>query len=139
MKITIRPIPGEADYDNALAEIEGLMDALPGTREGARLDVLVTLVEAYEERHWPIDAPDPIAAIRARMEQRGLRQKDLEPLIGTRGRVSEVLSGKRSLTLPMIRRLSAELDLSADILVQPHRPARAARPSTGKVRRRAAG
>jgi HTH-type transcriptional regulator / antitoxin HigA len=118
MEITIRPIHDEADYEVALAEIDSLMDAMPGTPEGDRLDVLVTLVGAYEARHWAIAAPDPIEAIRIRMEQKNLRQRDLEPMIGSRGRVSEVLSRKRSLTLPMIRRLSRELDLPADVLIQ---------------------
>jgi HTH-type transcriptional regulator / antitoxin HigA len=118
MEITVRTIENEADYEAALAEVEELMDAEPGTPEGARLDVLVTLIEAYEARHWSIDAPDPIEAIRVRMEQRNLRQRDLEPMIGSRGRVSEVLSRKRALTLPMIRKLARGLDLRADILIQ---------------------
>jgi HTH-type transcriptional regulator / antitoxin HigA len=118
MEITIRPIHDEEDYEAALAEVDSLMDAVPGTLEGDRLDVLVTLIEAYEARHWAIDAPDPIEAIRIRMEQKNLRQRDLEPMIGSRGRVSEVLSRKRSLTLPMIRRLARGLDLRADVLIQ---------------------
>jgi HTH-type transcriptional regulator/antitoxin HigA len=118
MEITVRPIHDEDDYEAALAEVDALMDATPGTPEGDRLDVLVTLVEAYEARHWAIDAPDPIDAIRIRMEQKNLRQRDLEPMIGSRGRVSEVLARKRALTLPMIRRLSKGLDLRADVLIQ---------------------
>ncbi|HEX6746106.1 MAG TPA: transcriptional regulator [Longimicrobium sp.] len=118
MQMTIRPIHTEADYDAALAEVDTLMDAVPGTLEGDRLDVLVTLIQAYEARHWAIDAPDPIEAIRVRMEQKHLRPRDLEAMIGSRGRVSEVLSRKRALTLPMIRRLSKGLDLSAEILIQ---------------------
>lgn len=118
MEITVRLVRTEADYDAALAEVDTLMDAEPGTPEGDRLDVLVTLIEAYEARHWAIESPDPIEAIRVRMEQKGLRQRDLEPLIGSRGRVSEVLSRKRALTLPMIRRLSQGLDLPADVLIQ---------------------
>ncbi|HVG45038.1 MAG TPA: helix-turn-helix domain-containing protein [Longimicrobium sp.] len=118
MEISVRPIRTEEDYDAALAEVDGLMDAMPGTAEGDRLDVLVTLIEAYEAKHWAIDAPDPIEAIRVRMEQKNLRNRDLEPMIGSRGRVSEVLSGKRALTLPMIRRLSKGLDLSPDVLIQ---------------------
>lgn len=123
MEIKVRPIRNEEDYEAALAEIDRLMDSMPGTRNGDRLDVLVTLVEAYEARHWPIEAPDPIEAIRVRMEQKQLRQRDLEPMIGSRGRVSEVLSRKRALTLPMIRRLSKGLDLGADVLIQEVRPA----------------
>lgn len=118
MEITIRPIHNEEDYEAALAEVDSLMDAVPETLEGDRLDVLVTLIEAYEARHWAIEAPDPIEAIRTRMEQKKLRQRDLEPMIGSRGRVSEVLSRKRSLTLPMIRRLARGLDLPADVLIQ---------------------
>ncbi|HEU0076570.1 MAG TPA: helix-turn-helix domain-containing protein [Longimicrobiaceae bacterium] len=118
MEITVRPIHDEDDYDAALTEVDALMDATPGTPEGDRLDVLVTLIEAYEARHWAIDAPDPIDAIRIRMEQKNLRQRDLEPMIGSRGRVSEVLARKRALTLPMIRRLSKGLDLRADVLIQ---------------------
>jgi len=118
MEISVRPIRTEADYDAALAEADGLMEAMPGTPEGDRLDVLTTLIEAYEARHWAIEAPHPLDAIRIRMQQRDLRNRDLEPMIGSRGRVSEVLSGKRALTLPMIRRLAEGLDLPADILIQ---------------------
>lgn len=118
MDITVRPIRNEADYEAALAEVDSLMDASPGTPEGDRLDVLVTLIEAYEARHWAVDPPDPIEAIRVRMEQKNLRQRDLVPMIGSRGRVSEVLSRKRPLTLPMIRRLSEGLGLRADVLIQ---------------------
>lgn len=132
MEITIRPIHDEEDYDAALAEVDALMDAAPGTREGDRLDVLVTLIEAYEARHWKIDAPDPIEAIRVRMKQKRLRQRDLEPMIGSRGRVSEILSRKRSLTLPMIRRLSKGLDLPADILIQEVPVTRKRRPAARK-------
>jgi HTH-type transcriptional regulator/antitoxin HigA len=141
MEIRVRPIRSEADYEAALAEIDRLMDAVPGTRNGERLDVLVTLVEAYEARHWPIDAPDPIDAIRVRMEQKQLRRTDLEPMIGSRGRVSEVLSRKRALTLPMIRRLSEGLDLGADVLIQEIRPAsrRKRPPMKRAARRRKAG
>jgi HTH-type transcriptional regulator/antitoxin HigA len=126
MEISVRPIRTEDDYDAVLAEVDALMDAVPGTAEGDRLDVLVTLIEAYEARHWAIDAPDPIEAIRIRMQQKNLRNRDLEPMIGSRGRVSEVLSGKRALTLPMIRRISKGLDLPTDILIQEINPSRAA-------------
>jgi HTH-type transcriptional regulator/antitoxin HigA len=125
MEITVRPIRSQEDYEAALSAIDALMDASPGTAEGDRLDVLVTLVEAYEDRHWPIDTPDPVDAIRIRMEQKNLRRRDLEPMIGSRARVSEILSRKRALTLPMIRRLSEGLDLDAAILIReaprPHR------------------
>jgi HTH-type transcriptional regulator/antitoxin HigA len=118
MTLAIHPIRTEADYEAALSRVESLMDAQFGTPEGDHLDVLVTLIEAYEARHWPIPAPDPIEAIRVRMEQRNLSSRDLEPMIGSRGRVSEVLSRKRALTLPMIRRLAKGLDLPADVLIQ---------------------
>ena len=118
MTLTIHPIRTEADYEAALSQVEALMDAQFGTPEGDHLDVLVTLIEAYEARHWPVPAPDPIEAIRVRMEQRNLSSRDLEPMIGPRGRVSEVLSRKRALTLPMIRRLAKGLDLPADVLIQ---------------------
>jgi HTH-type transcriptional regulator/antitoxin HigA len=118
MSVTVRPIRNERDYDAALADIDLLMDAKRGTADGDHLDVLVTLVEAYERRRWAIDAPDPIDAIRIRMEQLGMRQRDLAPLIGSTGRVSEVLSRKRPLTLPMIRRLSVALGIRADVLIR---------------------
>ncbi len=113
----IRPIRSEKDHDEALARIDELMSAKAGTAEGDELDVLVTLVCAYEEKHFPMDAPDPLMAIQFRMEQQGLTRKDLEPMIGSRARVSEVLTGKRRLTLPMIRRVRDGLGISADVLV----------------------
>ena len=112
-----RPIRTEADHRAALAEIEGLMHAGAGTSEGDRLDILATLVEAWEAKHIPIAAPDPITAIEFMMGQKGLSRRDLEPAIGGRGRVSEVLNRKRALTLPMIRSLSVLLDLPADLLI----------------------
>ena len=118
MEIKVRPIHNEKDYEAAPSEVDALMDAIPGTPEGDRLDVWTTLIEAYEARYWAIEAPEPIEAIRTRMEQKHLGQRDLEPMIGSRGRVSEVLSGKRALTLPMIRRLSKGLDLPADVLIR---------------------
>ncbi len=95
------------------------MGAKAGSPEDEELDVLVTLVGAYEEQHFPMDPPDPVMAIQFRMEQQGLTRKDLEPMIGSRARVSEVLSGKRRLTLPMIRRVRDGLGISADVLVGP--------------------
>ena len=112
------PIRTEADCDLALALIDGLMGAAPGTREGDDLEVLVTLVEAYEAEHWPMEAPDPISAIEHVMEARGFRQKDLAALIGSQPRASEVLNRQRPLTLAMIRALSAEWNLPADLLVR---------------------
>ena len=114
----IKPIRTEVDYDRALAEIDGLMGAAPGTPEGDDLEVLTTLVEAYEAEHWPMEAPDPIAAIEHVMEARGLRQKDLAALIGSQPRASEVLNRQRPLTLAMIRALSAEWNLPAEVLVR---------------------
>jgi len=119
MRIT--PIKTEADYEAALADIDGLMDAEPDTPRGDRLDVLVTLVEAYEERVWRIDPPDPIEAIKLRMEQRGLTRNDLRRILGPSGRVSEVLSRKRPLSVAMMRRLHAELDIPAESFMQPMR------------------
>jgi HTH-type transcriptional regulator / antitoxin HigA len=116
----IRPIRTKADYRAALKEVERLWDADPGTPDGDRVDVLVTLIEAYETTHYPIPAPDPIAAIEFMMQQKGLTRRDLEPAIGSRGRVSEVLTRKRPLTLPMVRELSALLQIPAEVLIQPY-------------------
>lgn len=114
----IRPIKTEADHQAALAEVERLWGAAPGSPAADRLDVLATLIEAYEEGHHPIYPPDPVDAILFRMEQQNLRRRDLEPYIGPRGRVSEILNRTRSLTLPMIRRLHDELGIPADVLIQ---------------------
>jgi HTH-type transcriptional regulator/antitoxin HigA len=116
----IRPVKTEADYEAALAEIEALFEADPGTAEGDRLEVLTTLVEAYEDAHYPIPYPDPIEAIRYHMESRGLVRRDLEPYLGSRARVSEILGRKRPLSLAMIRRLNKELGIPADILIEPY-------------------
>jgi HTH-type transcriptional regulator/antitoxin HigA len=114
----IKPIKSDRDYRRALKEIDRLMSARPNTPDGDRLDVLTTLAQAWEAKHHPIDPPDPVAAIRFVMEQRGLTRGDLEPLIGSRARVAEVLNGKRRLTLPMIRRLHASLGIPADALIR---------------------
>jgi HTH-type transcriptional regulator/antitoxin HigA len=116
----IRPIKTEADYETALAEIEALFEAEPGTPAGDRLEVLTTLVEAYEDEHYSIPTPDPIEAIRYYMESRGLVRRDLEPYIGSRARVSEVLNRKRPLSLTMIRRLNKGLGIPADVLIKPY-------------------
>ncbi len=97
-----------------------------GTRDGDRLDILATLIDAYEAQHYPMDPPDPIEAIKFRMEQQGLTRKDLEPLIGTRTRVAEVLNRKRSLSIAMIRRLHDRLGISAEVLIRPSRHSMAA-------------
>jgi HTH-type transcriptional regulator/antitoxin HigA len=116
----IRPIRTESEYQAALTEIERLFDAAPGTPEADRLEVLTTLVEAYEEQHFHIPAPDPVEAIRYYMEARGLSHRDLEPYLGSHARVAEVLDRKRPLSLAMIRRLHAGLGISADVLIQPY-------------------
>jgi len=115
----IRPIRSEADYDAALANIERMMDAKSGTQAGDRLDILVTLVEAYEDKHWQIDPPDPIEAIKLRMAQRGLTRRDLAHVLGSKSRVSEVLSRKRPLTLAMHQRLPREWGIPAESLIRP--------------------
>ena len=115
----IQPIRTESDYKAALRQISTLMEAdpEPGTPEGDRLDILATLVQAYEARHCPIGAPDPVDAIKFRMEQSGLTVKDLEPIIGRSNRVYEVLNRKRPLTLAMIRRLHRSLGIPAEVLI----------------------
>jgi len=114
----IKPIRTEADYEAALAEVERLWGAEPGTPDGDRFEVLFTLVEAYEEKQYPILPPDPVEAIKYYMDSRGLDRRDLEQYIGPSGRVSEVLSRKRPLTLAMIRKLNAGLGIPAEILIQ---------------------
>jgi HTH-type transcriptional regulator/antitoxin HigA len=123
MRPDLKPIRSEADYDDALREVERLWGANGGTPEGDCLDVLATLIDAYEAEHHPMDTPDPVEAIRFRMEQQGLTRKDLEPLIGTRTRVAEVLNRRRSLSIGMIRRLHDRLGISADVLIRPSRGA----------------
>ena len=113
----IHPIRSEKDYERAVARIGRLISAAPETAEGEELDVLATLVDAYEAKHYVIDAPDPVVAIQFRMEQQGLTRKDLEPMIGSRARVSEILNRKRNLTLEMVRRLKSDLGISADSLI----------------------
>ena len=114
----IKPIKSERDYRRVLKEIEKLMDAKANTPDGDRLDVLGTLAEAWEDKHHSIEAPDPVEAIEFAMEQRGLSRRDLEPFIGSRARVAEVLNHKRSLTLPMIRRLHDGLGIPAEVLIR---------------------
>ena len=114
----VTPIKTKRDYHRALKEIEGLMDAKRGTAAGDRLDVLVTLVEAWEAKHYPIDLPDPVAAIKYHMESQGLEPKDLVPYVGSRNRVYEVLNRKRPLTLKMIWRLHSGLGIPAESLIK---------------------
>ncbi|QBQ54814.1 helix-turn-helix domain-containing protein [Nitrosococcus wardiae] len=117
----IKPIKTEADYEAALAEIAQLMDAEADTPEGDRLDLLTTLAEAWEAKHFPIDKPDPIEMIKHRMEAQGLTRRDLESMIGSRSRVSEVLSRRRPLSLNMIRRLNRDMNIPADLLIQAYK------------------
>jgi HTH-type transcriptional regulator/antitoxin HigA len=122
----IQPIRTKADYRRTLKEIETLMDAGSGTAKGERLDVLVALVEAYERKHCPLGLPDPVEAIKFQMEQMGLTAKDLEPMIGRRNRVYEVLNRKRPLTMKMAWRLHSELGIPAESLIRPPADHRAA-------------
>jgi len=115
--MNIRPIKTSADYQTVLNEIENLFDATPNTPRGDQLEVLTTLLEAYEEQRYGIPAPDPIEAVLYHMESRGLTRKDLEPYIGDRARVSEILNRKRPLTLRMIQRLHSELGVPAEGLL----------------------
>jgi HTH-type transcriptional regulator/antitoxin HigA len=119
MSPDLKPIRTRAEHAAALVEIQRLWKAKRNTPEGDRLDVIMTLVEAYEKLHFKLDPPDPIAAIEFRMEQQGLSRADLEPILGSRGRVSEVLNRRRGLSIEMIRRLNEELGISADVLIQP--------------------
>ncbi|HEY6447886.1 MAG TPA: helix-turn-helix domain-containing protein [Acidobacteriaceae bacterium] len=116
--IQVRPIRNEEDHDAAVARIAELMGSPVGTSAGDELDVLATLVDAWEAKHHPIDPPDPLTAIQFRMEQQGLTRSDLEPMIGSRARVSEILTGKRKLTIGMIRRVRSGLGISADLLIE---------------------
>jgi HTH-type transcriptional regulator / antitoxin HigA len=115
----IRPIKTDADYRAALNDIENLMMAEPDTVEGEKLNILATLVEAYEAKHFPMDLPDPVEAIKFEMERKGLTVKDLEPMIGKSNRVYEILNHKRSLTLKMIWKLHEGLGIPAESLIKP--------------------
>jgi HTH-type transcriptional regulator / antitoxin HigA len=126
MKSEVKPIRTKRNYEIALKKVEKLWGAKSGTRAGDRLDVLATLIDAYEAAHYPMDPPDPIEAIKFRMEQQGLSRRDLEPLIGTRTRVAEVLNRKRNLSIEMIRRLHERLGISAEVLIRPSRGEKAA-------------
>jgi len=115
----IKPIKTNEDYQAALKEVESLMMAAPDTPEGEKLDVMVTLIEAYEAKLFPMDLPDPVEAIKFEMERKGLSVKDLEPMIGRRNRVYEILNRKRSLTLKMIWKLHEGLGIPAESLIKP--------------------
>jgi len=123
--VNIQPIRTDADYRATLKEIEALMMAERDTPEGEKLDVLVILVEAYERKHYPLDLPDPVEAIKFEMEQKGLTVKDLEPMIGKSNRVYEILNRKRSLTLKMIWKLNQGLGIPAELLIKPKQHAHA--------------
>ena len=116
----ITPIRNEDGYKSAISRAKELWNAAEKTPESDELEILLDLIEAYERRNYPMELPDPINAINIRMEELGLRRKDLEPNIGSRARVSEILNRRRALTLPMIRNLSELLGLSAEVLVQPY-------------------
>ncbi|MGQ0665018.1 MAG: helix-turn-helix domain-containing protein [Pseudomonadota bacterium] len=122
----LKPIRTKADHEAAMAEIARLWGARAGTPEGDRLDILATLVDAYESEHDPMDPPDPIEAIKFRMEQQGLTRKDLEGILGTRTRVAEVLNRRRGLSINMIRGLHEKLGISAEVLIRPSRNRKAA-------------
>jgi len=117
LMMDIRPIKTENDYENSLQEIERLWGSPTDSPDGDKLDVLLILVEDYEDKHYPIALPDPIEAIKFRMEQSGLSRKDLEPLLGSRGRISEIFSKKRELSLNMIRKLHKNLHIPLESLV----------------------
>jgi HTH-type transcriptional regulator / antitoxin HigA len=121
MRGEVKPIRSNADYEAALNEVERLWGSKLGSRDGDRLDVLATLIDAYETEHFPIDPPDPIEAIKFRMEQQNLTRRDLEEIIGSRTRIAEVLNRKRGLSIGMIRRLHEHLGISADVLIRPSR------------------
>jgi len=121
MSAEVKPIRSRRDYEAALKEVERLWGAKAKTRDGDRLDVLATLIDAYEAEHYPMDPPDPIEAMKFRMEQQGLTRRDLEELIGTRTRIAEILNRKRGLSIGMIRRLHEHLGISAEVLIRPSR------------------
>jgi len=121
MAAEVKPIRTKRDHETALKEVERLWGAKAGTPEGDRLDVLATLIDAYETQQYPIDPPDPVEAIKFRMEQQGLTRRDLEEIIGTRTRIAEVLNRKRGLSIAMIRRLHERLGISAEVLIRPSR------------------
>lgn len=116
--MNISPIRNEKDYQNALDRLEVIFDAKKGTEEGDESEILTILIENFENENYPIDLPDPIEAIKFRMEQLGMKQKDLAELVGLKSRVSEILNKKRKLTLDMIRKLNAKLDIPTEVLVK---------------------
>lgn len=123
MATDVKPIRTEADHEAAVAEVARLWGAKGGTQDGDRLDVLATLIDAYEDKHHALDAPDPVEAIKFRMEQQGMTRRDLEGVIGTRTRIAEVLNRKRGLSIDMIRRLHEQFGIPAEVLIRPSRKA----------------
>jgi HTH-type transcriptional regulator/antitoxin HigA len=121
MGADVKPIRSRRDYEAAIKAVERLWGAKAGTRDGDRLDVLATLIDSYEAEHYPMDPPDPVEAIKFRMEQQGLTRRDLEEIIGTRTRIAEILNRKRGLSIAMIRRLHERLGISAEVLIRPSR------------------
>lgn len=121
MSAEVKPIRTQHDYEAALKDVDRLWGAKAGTHNGDRLDVLATLIDAFESEHYPTDPPDPIEAIKFRMEQQGLTRRDLEEIIGTRTRIAEILNRKRGLSIGMIRRLHEHLGISAEVLIRPSR------------------
>ncbi len=121
MATDVKPIRTAENYEAALEQVAELWGAASGTAAGDRLDVLATLIDAYEAQNYPMDPPDPVEAIQFRMEQQGMTRKDLEGVIGTRTRIAEVLNRRRSLSIGMIRRLHEKLGISAEVLIQPSR------------------
>ena len=117
-KMKIRPIRNEADYQKALERLEVIFDSKKGTEDGDELEILAIVIDNYENENFPIGMPDPISAINFRMEQMGLKQKDLVKMIGFKSRVSEIMNRKRKLTLDMIRKLNADLNIPTEILIQ---------------------
>ena len=117
-KMNIKPIRNESDYQNALERLELIFDAKRDTEEGDELEILAMVVDNYETEHFPIEMPDPIAAIKFRMEQMGLKQKDLVEMVGFKSRVSEIMNKKRKLTLEMIRKLNTNLHIPTEVLIQ---------------------
>jgi len=117
-KMKIRPIRNEADYQKALERLEVIFDSKKGTEEGDELEILAIVIDNYENENFPIGMPDPISAIKFRMEQMGLKQKDLVEMVGFKSRVSEIMNKKRKLTLDMIRKLNANLHIPTEVLIQ---------------------
>ena len=116
--MNIKPIRNEEDYQDAMLRLENIFDAKRGTEEGDELEILALLIDNYESENFPMGMPDPISAIKFRMEQMGLKQKDLVEMVGFKSRVSEVMNKKRKLTLEMIRKLNTNLNIPTEVLIQ---------------------